>query len=117
MNQMNVNNVNDIDNVNNNIDAAAAIDTNEKKLVESKELPGCCVIGLCVYNNEPGLPSVLSNIVKIIESGLFEKITVVSFLKVDLEKKSCHKFEIPLYFAFFTCEIIVLIFFPEYTSK
>ena len=41
MNQMNVNNVNDIDNVNNNIDAAAAIDTNEKKLVESKELPGC----------------------------------------------------------------------------
>ena len=79
MNQMNVNNVNDIDNVNNNIDAAAAIDTNEKKLVESKELPGCCVIGLCVYNNEPGLPSVLSNIVKIIESGLFEKITVIAF--------------------------------------
>ena len=44
-----------------------------------EELPGCCVIGLCVYNNEPGLPSVLSNIVKIIESCLFEKITVVAF--------------------------------------
>lgn len=47
--------------------------------VESKELPGCCVIGLCVYNNELGLPSVLSNIVKIIDSCLFEKITVVAF--------------------------------------
>ena len=39
----------------------------------------CCVIGLCVYNNEPGLPSVLSNIVKIMESNLFYKITVVAF--------------------------------------
>jgi len=38
-----------------------------------------CVIGLCVYNNEPGLPSVLSNIVKISESGLFDKLTVVAF--------------------------------------
>ena len=76
---MNVSNVNDVDNVNNNLDAAA-IDANEKKLVEeSKELPGCCVIGLCVYNNEPGLPSVLSNIVKIIDSCLFEKVIVVAF--------------------------------------
>ena len=31
----------------------------------SEMRPECCVIGLCVYNNEPGLPSVLSNIVKI----------------------------------------------------
>jgi hypothetical protein len=38
-----------------------------------------CVIGLCVRNNEPGLPSVLSNIIKIIESNLFYKITVVAF--------------------------------------
>ena len=38
-----------------------------------------CIIGLCVYNNEPGLPSVLSNILKISESKLFEKITVVAF--------------------------------------
>jgi len=38
-----------------------------------------CLIGLCVYNNEPGLPSVLSNIVKISESKLFEKITVVAY--------------------------------------
>jgi hypothetical protein len=39
----------------------------------------CCVIGLCVYNNEPGLPSVLSNIVKIVEANLFYKVTVVAF--------------------------------------
>ena len=45
----------------------------------SEMRPECCVIGLCVYNNEPGLPSVLSNIVKIVESGLFEKITLVAF--------------------------------------
>lgn len=80
--QMNVSSVGDVDDVDNNVDAAAAIeiDANEKKLVEeSKELPGCCVIGLCVYNNEMGLPSVLSNIVKIIESCLFEKVTVVAF--------------------------------------
>ena len=36
-----------------------------------------CVIGLCVYNNERGLPSVLSNIVKLSESKLFDKITIV----------------------------------------
>ena len=72
---MNANSVN-----NNNVDArAAAFNANEKKLVQSKELPGCCVIGLCVYNNEQGLPSVLSNIVKIIESCFFLKIKVVSF--------------------------------------
>ena len=69
---MSVSNVNDVENSNNHVDATAAvIDTNEKKIIESKELPGCCVIGLCVYNNELGLPSVLSNIVKIIESCLF----------------------------------------------
>lgn len=37
-----------------------------------------CVIGLCVYNNERGLPSVLSNIVKLSESKLFDKITIVA---------------------------------------
>ena len=51
-----------------------------------EELTGCCVIGLCVYNNEPGLPSVLSNIVKIIESCLFEKITVVAFYDSSSDK-------------------------------
>ena len=79
---MNANSVN-----NNNVDArAAAFNVNEKKLVQSKELPGCCVIGLCVYNNEQGLPSVLSNIVKIIESCLFEKITVVAFYDNSSDK-------------------------------
>jgi hypothetical protein len=78
--------------VNNNVDEAAAAvavavtDSSEKKLVESKELPGSCVIGLCVYNNEHGLPSVLSNIVKIIESCLFEKITVVAFYDKSSDK-------------------------------
>lgn len=38
-----------------------------------------CVIGLCVYNNERGLPSVLSNIVKLSESKLFHKITIIAF--------------------------------------
>ena len=66
--------------------AAASTDANEKKLVESKELPGCCVIGLCVYNNQLGLPSVLSNIVKIIESCLFEKLTVVAFYDNSSDK-------------------------------
>jgi hypothetical protein len=75
--------------VSNNVDAAAALavtDASEKKIVESKELPGSCVIGLCVYNNERGLPSVLSNIVKIIESCLFEKITVVAFYDNSSDK-------------------------------
>lgn len=38
-----------------------------------------CVIGLCVFNNERGLPSVLSNILKISNSNLFDKITIVAF--------------------------------------
>jgi hypothetical protein len=46
----------------------------------------CCVIGLCVYNNEPGLPSVLSNIVKIMESKLFHKVTVVAFYDDSSDK-------------------------------
>ena len=45
-----------------------------------------CIIGLCVYNNEPGLPSVLSNIIKISESKLFEKITVVAFYDYSSDK-------------------------------
>ena len=44
-----------------------------------------CVIGLCVYNNERGLPSVLSNIVKISQSKLFDKITVVVFYDASLD--------------------------------
>lgn len=65
------------------------MDVNQKKVdyatVDSLEQDAseigreCCVIGLCVYNNEPGLPSVLSNIVKIMESKLFHKVTVVAF--------------------------------------
>lgn len=45
-----------------------------------------CVIGLCVYNNEPGLPSVLSNIMKIYESKLFDKITVVAYYDMSADK-------------------------------
>ncbi len=45
-----------------------------------------CVIGLCVYNNESGLPSVLSNIIKMSESKLFEKITVVAFYDYSSDK-------------------------------
>jgi hypothetical protein len=37
-----------------------------------------CVIGLCVYNNERGLPSVLSNILAISQSKLFDKLTIVA---------------------------------------
>lgn len=46
----------------------------------------CCVIGLCVYNNEPGLPSVLSNIENIMESKLFHKVTVVAFYDDSSDK-------------------------------
>ena len=46
----------------------------------------CCVIGLCVYNNETGLPSVLSNIVKIMESNLFHRVTVVAFYDDSSDK-------------------------------
>ena len=45
-----------------------------------------CTIGLCVYNNERGLPSVLSNIVKISQSKLFDKITVVAFYDASADK-------------------------------
>ena len=45
-----------------------------------------CVVGLCVYNNERGLPSVLSNIVKISQSKLFDKITVVAFYDASGDK-------------------------------
>jgi hypothetical protein len=45
-----------------------------------------CVIGLCVYNNERGLPSVLSNIVKLSQSKLFNKITVVAFYDISSDK-------------------------------
>lgn len=38
-----------------------------------------CCIGLCVYNNEQGLPRVLSNIITISKSRLFKKITVIAF--------------------------------------
>jgi hypothetical protein len=45
-----------------------------------------CVIGLCVYNNERGLPSVLSNIVTISRSKLFDKLTVVAFYDASADK-------------------------------
>lgn len=45
-----------------------------------------CVIGLCVYNNERGLPSVLSNIVAISHSKVFDKITVVAFYDASADK-------------------------------
>ena len=45
-----------------------------------------CVIGLCVYNNERGLPNVLSNIVKISESKLFDKLTIVAFYDTSSDK-------------------------------
>ena len=45
-----------------------------------------CVIGLCVYNNERGLPSVLSNIVNISQSKLFDKITIVAFYDASADK-------------------------------
>lgn len=45
-----------------------------------------CVIGLCVYNNERGLPSVLSNILKISNSKLFDKLTIVAFYDTSSDK-------------------------------
>ncbi len=45
-----------------------------------------CIIGLCVYNNERGLPNVLSNIVKLSESKLFNKITIVAFYDSSSDK-------------------------------
>jgi glycosyltransferase involved in cell wall biosynthesis len=45
-----------------------------------------CVIGLCVYNNERGLPSVLSNIIAITQSNLFDKITVVACYDASIDK-------------------------------
>jgi len=45
-----------------------------------------CIIGLCVYNNERGLPSVLSNIVTISQSKLFDKLTVVAFYDASSDK-------------------------------
>ena len=47
-----------------------------------------CVIGLCVYNNERGLPSVLSNIVAISQSKLFDKLTVVAFYDASADKSN-----------------------------
>jgi len=51
----------------------------------SKACRDCCVIGLCVYYNEPGLPSVLSNILKIMDSNLFYKVTLVAFYDHSLD--------------------------------
>ena len=45
-----------------------------------------CTIGLCVYNNERGLPSVLSNIVAISQSKIFDKLTVVAFYDASADK-------------------------------
>jgi hypothetical protein len=45
-----------------------------------------CTIGLCVYNNERGLPSVLSNIVAISQSKLFDKLTIVASYDASVDK-------------------------------
>ena len=44
-----------------------------------------CTIGLCVYNNERGLPSVLSNIVAISQSKLFDKLTIVAYYDASVD--------------------------------
>ena len=69
------------------------MDVNQKEVDSVKQEQGvsemrreCCAIGLCVYNNEPGLPGVLSNIVKIMESKLFYKVTVVAFYDHSSDK-------------------------------
>ena len=45
-----------------------------------------CAVGLCVYNNERGLPRVLSNIVCMSQSKLFDKITVVAYYDTSADK-------------------------------
>lgn len=44
------------------------------------------LIGLCVYNNEKGLPNVLSNIMKIIKSNIFNRVNIVVFYDISTDK-------------------------------
>ena len=62
-------------NINNFIKMDTKVDTNNN-----------CVIGLCVYNNERGLPSVLSNIVAMSQSKVFDKFTVVAYYDTSSDK-------------------------------
>ena len=70
------------------VESSATVDSVEVEQEQciSKMRHECCVIGLCVYNNEPGLPSVLSNIITIMESKLFYKVTVVAFYDNSSDK-------------------------------
>ena len=69
-----------------------------------------CVIGLCVYNNESGLPSVLSNIIKITESKLFEKITVVAFYDYSSDKSHSIMEKFKSQYSTSTCiEMVIII--------
>ena len=42
-----------------------------------------CCIGLCVYNNEKGLPHVLNNIDILRESQIFDNIKVIVFYDIS----------------------------------
>lgn len=44
------------------------------------------LIGLCVYNNEKGLPNVLTNITQIIKSNIFNKVDIAVFYDVSTDK-------------------------------
>jgi hypothetical protein len=69
-----------------------------------------CIIGLCVYNNEPGLTSVLSNIIKISESNLFEKITVVAFYDYSSDKSHSIMEKFKSQYSTSTCiEMVIII--------
>jgi len=69
-----------------------------------------CVIGLCVYNNEPGLPSVLSNIIKISDSKLFGKITVVAFYDHSSDKSHSIMEKFKNQYSTSTCiEMVIII--------
>ena len=70
-----------------------------------------CIIGLCVYNNERGLPSVLSNIVKISQSKLFDKITVVVFYDASLDNSYSILESFKIRITWFACDLqpIILI--------
>jgi hypothetical protein len=73
-----------------------------------------CVIGLCVYNNERGLPSVLSNIVKLSESKLFHKITIIAFYDSSSDKSHSilesfkNRFELGTKSSFQVIETIII---------
>jgi hypothetical protein len=51
------------------------------------------LIGLCVYNNEKGLPNVFSNIIQIIKSNIFNRVDIAVFYDKS-EDKSLELLEI-----------------------